>query len=184
MVEVKCNNSASSHVNADDFRRLYETAFPGVARFVSRHGGRLDDAKDIFHDAVIIYYEKSRDDSFRITSSETAYLLGIAKHRWIRKYAKDRDTVALDSFEKTIAMPDDYDSGIIPERLLSWLQRAGQKCMELLLAFYYDKLPMTKIREKFGYGSAQSATNQKYKCLEKIRAEVRSRSVSYEDFTE
>src|SRR5690554_3038260 len=108
MVEVKCNTVTNRPVDADDFRRLYETAFPAVARFVSRHGGRLDDAQDIFHDAVIIYYEKSREDSFQITSGETAYLLGIAKHRWIRKYAKDRGTVALDSFEKTIAIPDDY----------------------------------------------------------------------------
>jgi len=54
----------------------------------------------------------------------------------------------------------------------------------LLRAFYYDKLSMSKIANRFGFSSERSATVQKYKCLEKVRDLVKEKSLSYEDFLE
>jgi hypothetical protein len=56
--------------------------------------------------------------------------------------------------------------------------------MELLQAFYYDKLPMNTIAGLFGFGGERSATVQKYKCLEKVRDIVKDKSLTYEDFLE
>lgn len=171
-------------VDDSDFSGLYETAFPTVAAFVSRNGGLLEDAKDIFQDAVIVYYEKSREPGFGITNTEAAYLLGIAKHLWIRKYNREKLTVHLDSWEATLSIPEDFYTEVVDDKLLTVLGRTGKKCMDLLLAFYYEKLSMDGIRNRFGYGSERSATVQKFKCLEKVRNEVKDKSLRYEDFTE
>jgi predicted DNA-binding protein YlxM (UPF0122 family) len=56
--------------------------------------------------------------------------------------------------------------------------------MELLRAFYYDKLSMRKIAGQFDFNSERSATVQKYKCLEKVRDIVKEKSLTYEDFLE
>ena len=41
---------------------LYKRVFPTVARYVSQRGGSLEQAQDIFQDALIIYYEDFLED--------------------------------------------------------------------------------------------------------------------------
>ncbi len=37
--------------------QLYQQAFPLVAKFVRNRNGSFEEAKDIFQDALVIYYE-------------------------------------------------------------------------------------------------------------------------------
>jgi predicted DNA-binding protein YlxM (UPF0122 family) len=68
------------------------------------------------------------------------------------------------------------------DRLLHFLERSGKQCMELLTAFYYDKLSMQRIAARFGFSGERSATVQKYKCLEKVRTAVHQKNMQYDDF--
>ena len=165
------------------FMDLYQKAFPLVARYVSSMGGSFEEAKDIFQDALVIYYEKLATAPVQLQHSEKAYLLGIAKHLWARKNnSKQRHASLDDSLEGIAATENDPASST--EKLMELLNTAGQKCMELLRAFYYDKLPLHKISGLFGFSGTRSATVQKYKCLEKIRDTVKEKSLTYEDFLE
>lgn len=159
--------------------RLYRNTFPAVARFVSRRGGHLQDAKDVFHDALVVFYEKLQQQELPATSHE-AYLLGITRHLWFRKFNREAKGEELN--ETMADIPADDLSGKEHRNILNFLERTGKRCMELLKAFYYDRHDMQHIRERFGYGSVRSATVQKFKCLEKIREEVKERKVFYEDF--
>lgn len=163
---------------------LYERVFPAVAKFVSRMGGSLEQAKDIFQDALVIYLEADQRGSQTIRTSKEAYLLGISKHLWIRKYHRDQRTVPLSDPENQLAIPDDFFPTVQAKRLLRVLEASGKKCLDLLRAFYYQKLPMKKLVGMLGYANEHSASVQKYKCLEKIRTTVKEKSLTYEDFTE
>lgn len=162
---------------------VYEQTFPFVARFVSKMGGSFADAKDIFHDALIIFYEKKVSGTLAVALSPEAYILGIARHLWLRKFRQDKDRFAWDSENIDIAIPPD-DFGEADNRLLGLLQRSGRKCLDLLQAFYYEQLRLPDIARAFGYQTVRSATVQKYKCLEKIRAQVKAKAISYEDLLE
>lgn len=163
---------------------LYEQAFPVVAKFVSRMGGSLEQAKDIFHDALVIYMEAEQQGRRTIQTSKPAYLLGISKHLWIRKYHSDRRNVPISDSENRIAVPDDFFPTIQTKRLLRVLELSGKKCMDLLRAFYYQRLPLKKLVSALGYANEHSASVQKYKCLEKIKNTIKEKSLTYEDFTE
>jgi RNA polymerase sigma factor (sigma-70 family) len=159
---------------------LYKSTFPTLAKYVARMGGSLDDAKDIFQDALVIYYEKTIDGNL-VAADGKAYLLGIAKHLWFKKFNQQSYTLPLDdAWEQA----DESEEHINSNRVLQFLQTAGKRCMELLSAFYYHKLPMKEVAEQFGYAGERSVTVQKYKCLEKVRETVKERSLSYADFTE
>ena len=56
--------------------------------------------------------------------------------------------------------------------------------MELLSAFYYDKLNMLEVAQKFSFSGERSATVQKHKCLEKVKSVVKQKALQYEDFFE
>jgi len=166
------------------FEALYISAFPGVARFVSKMNGTLEDAADIFQDALVIYYEKTLDNRFELTTSREAYITGIAKHLWLRKFSHDRNNVKLDAAEAAIEIAVDYYPAVNDQKLLAFLEQSGKKCLALLRAFYYERTPMKKLAHKFGFVSERSATVQKYKCLEKVRDTIKEKAFTYEDFLE
>jgi DNA-directed RNA polymerase specialized sigma24 family protein len=163
---------------------LYEEIFPAVAKFVSSRKGSFEDAKDIFHDALIIYQENVVDNKLVIQISAKAYVVGIAKHLWIRKVTSDRQRVFFDDYEKQLEVGDDFVTNVDSVKLVEALKLTGHRCLELLRSFYYEKISAGKIAQLFGYRTVHSATVQKYKCLEKIREEIKQKSLTYEDFFE
>lgn len=162
---------------------LYQDAFPLVASHVKKMGGSFDEAKDIFQDALIIYYEKVRDAGITFRYTEKAYLFGIAKYLWNKRYKVISKQLPLDLDEDIDATDSIYEE-VSSSRLVHLLQTAGQKCMRLLSAFYYERLSMENLAERFGFSSPRSATVQKYKCLEKIKETVKEKSLNYEDIME
>jgi DNA-directed RNA polymerase specialized sigma24 family protein len=161
---------------------LYKSTFPMVAKFVSKRGGSFEQAKDVFHDALVVWYEKF-DGSNPMACSDKAYLFGISKHLWYRKFAGGNQTVSLDAQPET-EFEEKVDEQFSSGRLITLLESTGKRCLEMLKSFYYDKLSMTELASGFGFSSVHSATVQKYKCLEKVRKTVKEKSLQYEDFFE
>ena len=158
----------------------YIEVFPQVAAFVQKRGGDLEDAKEIFQETIISYYEKTIRSDFTPERSDQAYIFGIAKKKWL-KYSSGKvrceDIADIELVEDSKQVP-------LSDKIFLYLKRAGEKCMDLLQAFYYEKLTMRQLSERYGYTSERSATVQKYKCLEKVRNEVKNKSLSYEDFVD
>lgn len=153
------------------FEKLYRQAFPKVAALVQRRGGNLAEAKDVFHDALIAFYEKKVAGELQIKTEEETYITGIARHMWYRRCREAARVLPLDTADREVrifpkAAPDPS------RRLLTFLERAGRRCMDLLQAFYYHGFSMREIANEFGYSGERSATVQKYKCLEKVREQV------------
>lgn len=162
------------------FTQLYEDAFPKVATFIAHRGGSFEDAKDIFHDAIVVLYEKMQSKEHEIKISTEFYLVGISKHLWIRKFKDDSSKASLDDIEQLITLPEDYcDSS--EGRLTSLLALTGKRCMELLRAFYYDELSLTQVKTLLGFSTVHSVSVQKFKCIEKMRNIVHQKSIEYGD---
>jgi len=161
--------------------QLYKQAFPAVAAYVAKMDGSFDEAKDIFQDALVSYYEKVITGNVEIKTTPKAYLLGTARHLWLRKYAADSLQVPIDD-NHTDEIADETPLQPHQHKLMQLLETAGQRCMILLRSFYYDKLSLDEIAPMFGFSGTRSATVQKYKCLEKVRETVKQKALQYEDF--
>lgn len=161
------------------FIDLYKKAFPVVAKYISRMGGSFDEAKDVFQDALVIYYEKVTA-SKEALNNDIAWLIGTAKHLWIKRYRESVQNISLDNID----LQFNEDENPSNNRLMRFLATAGKKCMELLKGFYYDQLPLAEIADEFGYSGVRSATVQKYKCLEKVRETIKQKALTYDDFME
>src|SRR5688572_236948 len=180
MIEIQSRpNIKMPEEKAQLFTQLYEEVFPKVAKFVANRGGTFADAKDIFHDALVVLYEKMLEE--KEFESPENYLVGIAKHLWIRKFKDDHRMLALDDAERSISIPEDYYEPA-ENRIIAVLELTGKKCLHLLRAFYYDDLSLEQIKTVFGFSTTRSASSQKFKCIEKIRNTIQEKSLGYEDF--
>jgi RNA polymerase sigma factor (sigma-70 family) len=170
------------------FMSLYLESFPAIARHISKMGGSFEEAKDVFQDALVIYYEKTRLDKLVLKQGEKAYLFGIARHLWNKRYKENSNEVSLDQLDNGLdenpGLADSLYEEVSSVRLLGLLAKAGEKCMQLLSAFYYENLDMETLAKRFGFSGARSATAQKFKCLEKVKETVKQKALQYEDIIE
>jgi DNA-directed RNA polymerase specialized sigma24 family protein len=165
------------------FKKLYESVFPAVARFVAKRKGSLEDATDIFHDALIIFYEKTSRQEFVLQTNEEAYIMGIVKHLWLRKHNSGH-SVTFSDVEMAVDIPDDYFPSVNTSRLLTFLESVGEKCLALLRAFYFENKRVPEIQKAFRFSSEHSTSVQKYKCIEKLRESAKQKTDLYESFFE
>jgi DNA-directed RNA polymerase specialized sigma24 family protein len=180
---VELQEVLPQEIEVKNFTQLYELAFPVVARFVAKHGGSFEDARDIFQDALIIYHEKKLK-GLVLHESETAYIFGISKHLLIRKFNYHHKFISLNQLDRTLEIPDDYFPSMSTSRLLSFLESAGEKCLNLLRAFYFQEEKISAIAKSFKFRSAHSASVQKYKCVEKLRSVIKQKPDLYENLFE
>jgi DNA-directed RNA polymerase specialized sigma24 family protein len=149
---------------------LYRESFPAAAQLVKRLGGTAEEAKDLFHDALLIYLERKATGTLNIQTSEKAYLLGITRILWL--HSSNQYLAPLPE-EVESFMEEEHGAGEEEKNMLDYLLLAGEKCMQMLKAFYYDQLSLREIANHFGFSGIRSATVQKFKCLQKIRTEVK-----------
>jgi DNA-directed RNA polymerase specialized sigma24 family protein len=160
---------------------LYDDVFPVVASIIGRQGGTLTEAEDIFQDALIAYIEMQVKT---VIDDPAKYIVGIAKHLWLKRSRKSEIFLKVDSYEQSLKLPTEIASEIQPSALLRFLQRAGTKCMDLLGDFYFTGLTIAELAERYGFSGPHSASVQKNKCLDKVRSVVKEKQLSHEDFME
>jgi len=155
---------------------LYRQAFPRVRRHVGRHGGTEADAQDVFHDALVIFYEKAVAGTLPLTAPAASYLLGISRNLWRRERARrGRLPYAELSEDELTALPAEPEAPVLPDiPVLDYVERLGERCKSILLSFYYFRQPLEQIAQTHHYATVRSATVQKFKCLERLRDAVKA----------
>lgn len=156
----------------------YEQVFPKACAYLYKKGADLETSKELFQQAIVIYYEKITALHFEPQLSDEAYIMGIVKKLWLKQFALYSKTDAIETLE--ISEEPSPEPATI--KLLAYLKSSGEKCMQLLQSYYYENLNMKQIGRRFGFKTERSATVQKFKCIEKIRNTVKEKALSYEDF--
>jgi RNA polymerase sigma factor (sigma-70 family) len=153
---------------------LYKRYFPMVLHFLQNNNGTEEEAKDIYQEAVIIFYEKVKANSLELSCQIKTYLYSVCRRLWLKKLAeKNRRGTKLKDEEFFLELPAEDGVGeekeVRFEVMAESLLLLGEPCKSLLEDFYLNDLSMLQITEKFGYINADTAKNQKYKCLLRLK---------------
>jgi RNA polymerase sigma factor (sigma-70 family) len=153
---------------------LYKENFGMIQAFIIQNNGTYDDARDVFQDAMMVLYEKSKDSNFQLTSQIKTYLYSVCRRLWLKKLQQSSKFVTpVDGFaeivpvEEEIGLKEKLDSDF--DLMDSAMKSLGEPCRSLLEAYYIHKKHMTEIAEDFGYTNADNAKTQKYKCLVRLK---------------
>lgn len=144
-----------------------------VENYIQKNSGDKEDAKDIFQNAVIVFYKKSRSPNFELTSKISTYLFSIAQNLWLKKLRDSKHkNVSLDErpFELEQPSQDHEEQSVsLKNYLKQKLIELGEPCLSILLMYSYQKLNMSTITKHLGYANEHTTRQQKYKCLKRIR---------------
>ncbi len=171
------NKLTEAIISNDDvvLSKLYTTNYSKVKDYILKNSGSGDDAKDIFQEAFIAVWRNVQTGKF-LPDSETVfagYLYKVSKYKWIDFLRKGQRTKVI-SFEETDAIElngfeflkedDEQYLGSIQKNFL----KLGNTCKEVLIKFYYKRLPLKTIATNYNWTEA-TAKNNKYRCLQQLR---------------
>ncbi|HSI90207.1 MAG TPA: sigma-70 family RNA polymerase sigma factor [Adhaeribacter sp.] len=152
---------------------LYKVHYPMVSHFILSNSGTSDDAKDIFQEGILVFYEKIKDGTLELTCQIKTYLYSVCRRLWLKKLTeKARFSGVIDS-ENYVPLDEEAVPAEETEMKFSVMEASlnqlGEPCRTLLEDFYIHDRSMQEITEKFGYTNPDNAKNQKYKCLMRLK---------------
>jgi len=145
-----------------------------IMNMVCLNSGTEQEAKDIYQDAVIAFYERVQHPEFVLTCKIKTYLFAVSRRLWLKRLAeKKRYYGKIEESETFLEIDEEMVDMEAREetfqRMAKSLDELGEPCRSILEDFYFTGLSMETIRDKFGYTNADNAKNQKYKCLQRLK---------------
>jgi RNA polymerase sigma factor (sigma-70 family) len=167
LAEIRKSNEAA-------LGELYKTHYPMVVNLICTNSGTEQEAKDIYQEAVIAFYERAQQPDFVLTCKIKTYLYAVCRRLWLKRLAeKKRFSFTIpeaETFEGVEAeMNAAEEKELSFKRMGDSLYALGEPCRSIIEDFYIHNFSMEIIGEKFGYTSADNAKNQKYKCLKRLK---------------
>lgn len=163
--------------NRDAIQYIYTAYHDVLVKWVLSRGGLEVDAEDVFQEALVVLFEKSKSTEFCLTCKLSTYLFAICKRLWLKKIERSNTYRIVEHDENEhddIGLyEDDLALHLQKEAQYQQLEKAlielGEPCAQLMKAFYIEKKSMQEIAATFNYTNAENAKTQKYKCLTRLK---------------
>lgn len=155
-------------------RHLYRSHYRMVNYYIIQNNGSDADAQDIFQEVVINFVKTVQAGLFRAEARISTYMHTLARNAWINEVKKrDRIKRRDEKFHnEKQAIETDVGGQLINREITTQidnlLQALGENCKKILLAFYFDNLPMKEILKIMHFENEQVLRNKKYKCMKQL----------------
>jgi RNA polymerase sigma factor (sigma-70 family) len=157
------------------FSKIYEDYKSNSLNFMRKMNSDYDLIKDVYHDAVIVLFEKTKDPNFKLTCTIQTYLNSICRNQLLNKYKESsRFLTKSDDFDPDFNdWVEEFDEEkekrlSLIEASLDKLKEKGEKCFEILTRFFYQRQSMDEIALEMNYTNGDNVKNQKSRCKKKI----------------
>jgi RNA polymerase sigma factor (sigma-70 family) len=155
---------------------VYEKYRREYISWIKRFGNcSVDDACEFYQGTILIFYENVMNGKLSVLqSSLKTYLFGIGKNLVMHQHRKNTrgERVKAEFILQTHVaattqelITEDNDLALVHR----CFERIGDPCHKLLELFYFNQKSMEEICQEMGYKNPETAKNQKYKCMERLR---------------
>ncbi|MEM6719277.1 MAG: RNA polymerase sigma factor [Bacteroidota bacterium] len=150
-------------------QEIYNRFFLKVKTFVLQNNGAVNDAEDVFHNALIQLYIRLKNRELVIKSSFEAYLFTTCKNLWRRELNKKRVTKS-----KVVELEDKETENAFAlleqeqwELYIEKFQLLSENCRKVL-TLLFNGTSYDEIVKIFSYASKVVARQRVFKCKAKL----------------
>lgn len=151
---------------------LYRISLPKIRKYILSNSGSEEDVKDIFQDAIVIFYRHVKTGKFREEGNIDAFLYHVSRNLYISYVTRytNRNIKAEMKEEKDTS--ENIVQQLIREEKQQLIQRLfedlGSTCSKLLNLTTFQNLSMKEIAEKMGFSNENVAKTKNYKCRQRL----------------
>jgi RNA polymerase sigma factor (sigma-70 family) len=149
-----------------------------------------EELKDIYHDAVVVLYEKINTPGFELTCSIQTYLNTVCRNQILKRInhsnryeinGLDENGDFLESIKDNLEDLNDVNNERIQvmKQVFEQMKETSSKCYEIMVRFWYKQNSMEKIAIDLGYANARTVINLNGRCRKDFKIEVYKRLMSW-----
>ena len=164
--------------NEDCLKHLY-AHLKMVESWVTRNSGGEEDARDLFQDAMVVFYKNFMSEKYQHKGKISTYLFEICKRNWLNhlnrraKFEKrGGDINGMEVGEEVFEVELSNRGPTLQKYLENALHQLGEPCRSLLERVVFLKEKMEALAVEFGYADAHSARQQRLRCMKRLRGLV------------
>ena len=143
---------------------------------VKNYSCRIEEAKDVFQDVIISFYQNVKTDKLpELTSDLKTYLFAIGKHKLLNVVKKNgrngnfpdsemiNDKLTISNLSE-LAHDEEQNKALVKQ----YLAKIPEDCKKILDLYYVQNWDMESIADEMNISSANTAKKRKFDCLKKI----------------
>jgi RNA polymerase sigma factor (sigma-70 family) len=157
---------------------LYKKYYRMMTKLVITNSGTEDEARDVYQDALVVFWQKATSGNLVLTSKISTYIYSICQNLWRKELDRKK---RLSNEEKDVAVTPDTDSAEREKIVAKCIEQLGETCKKVLMYYYFEELSMQDIADKLGFANTDTAKTKKYKCKKKLDELVKAQ-YSEQDF--
>lgn len=154
---------------------IYEFYFPVIRQLISRNNGTLDDAAEIFQEAIIVVFDQTRNRPLNLHCSLKTYLYSISRHLWLQHLERSRRNISFEDVDQYIAMEetDKYDDHHFHRKRIyqKHFLTLTERCQKILELFLMNK-SFDQIARIMGFSNRHYAIKRKYECTKSLMKRI------------
>ncbi len=144
---------------------LYQKYYRMMIKMVTSNSGTEYEAKDIYQEALIVFWQKAVSGKLILTSKISTYLYSICQNLWRKEL--DRKS-RLSSEEKDGQEFMDHDRQERAKIIRECIEQLGETCQKVLTYYYFDGMSMSDIAKRLNFSNTDTAKTKKYKCKKRL----------------
>lgn len=157
---------------------LYEELLSKVFSFVRKNSGSLEDAKDLFQDAILVIYHKAKNENLILSVEFKTYFFAVCRNIWGRKLERKK------TYGKIINQLKEMESSgenleeaiIINERkklYLDHFEQLNDNCKKAIRLFNEGK-SIKEIAAMLNIESVAYVKQMRHRCKEKLENSIKN----------
>lgn len=151
---------------------IYKSTLPKIRNYILRNSGTDDDVKDVFQDAVVIFYRRVKTGKIDEMLNIDGFLYSVSRNLYlnhISRYASRTLRIPIDADHESTE--DFFQELLVKEKEVQMdnlLSRLGDSCMKILKMALFQHYTMKEIAKKLGYANQDVVKSKNYKCRQKL----------------
>jgi RNA polymerase sigma factor (sigma-70 family) len=150
---------------------LYKKYYRMMTKLVITNSGTEDEARDIYQEALIVFWQKATSGNLVLTSKISTYIYSICQNLWRKELDRKK---RLSNEEKDTPVALDTETAERERIIAKCIDQLGDTCKKVLTYYYFDEMSMQEIADKMGFANTDTAKTKKYKCKQKLDALVKA----------
>ncbi len=152
-------------------RVIYKDFGGAIWNLIKKRGGNQEDASDVFQEALVVIFKKTKDIDFQLNSSFFTYFYAICRNIWSgRQRKKSNQELTFDN--QTLLIVGDTPHLDTERNEQYYLYRKkfselGKNCQKIL-TLYIQRTSMAEIMRLMGFKNINQTKARKFLCKKKL----------------
>jgi RNA polymerase sigma factor (sigma-70 family) len=157
---------------------IYRNFFNQIKAFITQNCGNEEDAKDIYQDAILVIYQKTRKNNLTLNCSFNTYLYSVCRLLWLKRLETRKvQKTLIEESAKFIELDDEVTNVYLTNERYKLYQdhfkRLSYNCQKILELFL-ARIQLKEIARILRLKSEDYVKKRKHQCKEKLIVNIKS----------